>query len=150
MSQHTLADWRYMGYKVRPTRHRTDDGTALHYTNLDRGMWQFLIEADGFVAQTGPHYASQAELLADADRFAHGYGFPTGRPAEPAAPAGTTVYVYWLGLGSPNWPDPLTLPSEGRAAAWLAEHKGADGVRVVKVTETHEAWAPPTTQGADA
>lgn len=54
---------------VKPTRFN-----GLGYAKIKAGVWQFVCLFDR-PAQTGPHYASATELLADADRFASAMGY---------------------------------------------------------------------------
>ena len=46
----------------------------LYYANIDKGCWQYVVidpqDPQKLQYQTGPHYASKAELLGDLTRFA--------------------------------------------------------------------------------
>jgi hypothetical protein len=45
------------------------------YAKITDGLWMFISLEDGRKSQVGPHYASKAELLADAHRYLTEYGY---------------------------------------------------------------------------
>ncbi len=51
-------------------------GQYLVYGRLDKKTWSFFIDdGDGSYHQTGPHYRTKDNLLADMTRFAEEWGF---------------------------------------------------------------------------
>ena len=63
-----------------PTRFEATDGQKLYFGNFGRAHWQFVSYDPSMptglkFAPVGPIYKTKTELLCDADRYAHEFGF---------------------------------------------------------------------------
>lgn len=63
--------------EIRLLRHITPDGQRLGYTYNGPGEWRFVHVDGDRRACVGPHYRREVELLADSDRYARVFGFPS-------------------------------------------------------------------------